>query len=86
MISALEQPRLNMRLSATPSAHLKFTTRLSPLGTRLRIYADITNGWDTYGTLETLRKAEGEAIPYANWRAKCLGLKVLAEREGFGAA
>ncbi len=31
MISALEQTRLNMHFSATSSAHLKVTTRLSPL-------------------------------------------------------
>jgi hypothetical protein len=38
---------------------------------------------DTYGTLETIREAEDEAIRYANWGAKCLGLRNLAEREGF---
>jgi hypothetical protein len=38
---------------------------------------------DTYGTLETHREAEDEAIQYPNQGAKCLRLRNLAEREGF---
>ncbi len=34
---------------------------------------------DTYGTLETRHEADDDLIQYANWGAKCLKLRRLAE-------
>jgi hypothetical protein len=58
------------------------------VGTRLLCGLDHPNAYDSakrkrFGTLETHREAEDEAIEYANQAAKCLKLRNLAEREGF---